>query len=53
MKDSVRGLKRAIRSLKGSLNDPTHLEETREYIILQIKTAEEVLEKMQATLTGS
>jgi len=52
MKDSVRGLKRAIRSLNGSLNDPTHSQATREYVILQIKKAQDVLRRMQDTLAG-
>jgi hypothetical protein len=52
MTDSVRGLKRAIRSLKGSLDDPTHSQETQEYVISQIKKAEDMLKKMQNTLAG-
>jgi len=50
MKDSVRGLKRAIRSLKGSLNDPTHSQETRTYVMTQIEKAEKVLKKMKNAL---
>ncbi|HEW98560.1 MAG: hypothetical protein DRR16_07545 [Candidatus Parabeggiatoa sp. nov. 3] len=52
MKDSVRGLKRAIRALKGSLNDPTHSQEIRCSVISQIKKAEHILTKMKNTLAG-
>jgi len=53
MKDSVRGLKRAIRALKGSLNDPRHSQEIRDAVISQIEKAEHILTKMKNTLAGS
>jgi len=52
MKDSVGGLKRAIRALKGSLNDPKHSQETRCSVISQIEIAENILTKMKNTLAG-
>jgi hypothetical protein len=43
MRYSVKGLKKAIRALEGSFNDPSHSLAVREYVQSQIDKAKEVL----------
>jgi RHS repeat-associated protein len=50
MRSSVNGLKRSIRALKGSLQDPTHNAATRKIVQQKIDEASEVLRRMKDAL---